>query len=109
MEPTDPKLFMVLILLQGIWGLFLIAAGFILKRMVSDLEKNTIATESIAKAVGNLNIAIATNLITTQEWEKLDVKVSNLNDRVVGVEAREQMRNEIRGILEQQRRHGDNA
>lgn len=88
----NANLTIALITLQGLWGLFLTLLTFTAKRLVSDLEKNTIATEHVARSVNALNLDIVAKFVSKDEWNETRRQLHDLAGVVQGIKAREDLR-----------------
>lgn len=95
------------IIVNGLWGVCTVVGTFAIGRLVRDLDKNTKATESVAKSIEHLSISMAVNTVSKEEWIRSEEKSQKLNDRLVRMESREEMRDEMRAILGQDRRKGE--
>lgn len=81
--------------LQIIWALFLLVLSFAVKRLVRDLDANTVATTKVAESLTSLNLALIANFVHKDDWIYIRERTHDLGDKVNQIIAREALRDQL--------------
>lgn len=92
MGPQLENAALILLVLQALWGLFLMILGFSVRRLLKDLESNTAATSAVAEKLSALNLSLLTNFVLKEDWVYIRQRMHDLGDQVNGMKAREELR-----------------
>lgn len=72
----------VLIITNGVFALFLLVLAFAVRRLVKDLDDNTIATDRLANAIGELQTSMARFYVTKIDFDAQEVRISRFNENM---------------------------
>lgn len=76
MEPVvNQTMQTVLVLVNAGIGLFMLMMSFTLRRLVKDLDDNTVATNTLASSVGELHTSIAKYYVSKSDFDALDSRL----------------------------------
>ncbi len=90
--PNDPQLTLVLLILQGVWGLFLLTLTFAMRRVLKDIENNTQATNGVAVQLNNMNVLLTGNYILKSEHDRLEERVRKSEGLITELRTRDDYR-----------------
>lgn len=93
--PSDPQLTILLFILQGVWGLFLLILTFAMRRVLRDIEENTTATTGVAKQLNQMNILLTGNYVLTTEHKNLEERVRAAESRITELKTRDDYREDL--------------
>lgn len=70
----SPALQTALVFVNAGIGLFMLMMSFTMRRLVKDLDDNTIATNQLASSVGELHTSIAKFYVSKTDFDALDTR-----------------------------------
>lgn len=89
-QSTD--LVVALLLLQGVWGLFLIVLTWAMRRVLKDIEANTEATIKVAESVTAITVLLSGNYVTKPEFDRMETRVREAETKLTRLETRMEQR-----------------
>lgn len=84
-----------ILVLQGLFGVFIVVLGFSVRRVLRDIEDNTEKTEEVAEKFNRLNLSLTTNFVMKEDWVYIRQRVHDLADAITTMKAREQLMREL--------------
>ena len=71
---VSPLLQVILVFVNAGIGLFMLLMSFSVRRLVKDLDDNTVATNKLGEAVGELHTSIAKFYVLKSDFDALDTR-----------------------------------
>jgi hypothetical protein len=84
----SPEVVAILFLLQGVWGLFLVILTWAMRRVLTDIEENTRATNKVSESVNAINVLLSGNYVTKGEYDRLEARTRDLEQKVTRLDTR---------------------
>lgn len=91
------NIILLLLVLQGVWALFLIVLTWSIRRVLKDIEDNTKATNKVAESVSGISLLLAGNFVTKPDLTRLEDRFRIIENDVVILKDRNMRNPEGRG------------
>lgn len=103
---VSPMLQIILVFVNVGIGLFMMMMSFAVRRLVKDLDDNTIATDKLASTVGELHTSIAKFYVSKSDFDTLDARYRREQELLSGkFDAMNREMGEIKARLEYAVKH----
>lgn len=97
MQGASPdSIAIVLFVLQGVWGLFLIILTWAMRRVLHDIEENTKATSRVAESVAGINVLLAGNFVTRTDHDRVLAWQRETDAKLIALTVRDEYREQLR-------------
>lgn len=85
MEPLlmSPTLQVVLVFANGLFAIFLFVLAFAIRRLVKDLDDNTIATNKLGAAIGELQTSMARFYVTKVDFDAQELRIARFQETMM--------------------------
>lgn len=94
-DASNPVILPLMLILQGLWGVFLLTLTWAMKRVLKDIEANTQATAAVAKSVSDINVLISGNYITRTDYDRIDLRMREAEAKVIELRTIIALRSEL--------------